>query len=50
MRLFLISNNLDITASEEEKFDFVISIASGNKTFDQITEWLKINTTNIEHL
>ncbi|MEP6465074.1 MAG: type II toxin-antitoxin system death-on-curing family toxin [Parafilimonas sp.] len=50
MRLFLNSNDLDITATEQEKFDFVISIASGNKTFEQIAEWLKTNTTNIENI
>ena len=40
MRIFLIDNGLDINASQEEKFDLVISIASGQTKFDQIVEWL----------
>lgn len=48
MRLFLISNNKDVVASENEKFEFVVSIASGIKKYDEILEWLKIHTSNIK--
>jgi death-on-curing protein len=41
MRLFLISNKIDIIASEEEKFEFVISSATGNKKYEEIVNWLK---------
>lgn len=46
MRFFLISNNIDISATEEEKYDFVISIAAGNKSYIEIMEWLKSHTIN----
>ena len=39
-RLFLINNGFDIKANENEKFEFVILIASGKIQFDQIAEWL----------
>lgn len=40
-RLYLIKHGLEIHASEEEKYDFVISIASGKSKFEEILEWLK---------
>jgi death-on-curing protein len=40
MRIFLISNGLDIQATQEEKYDFVINIASGHTKFESILEWL----------
>ncbi|MEO7266180.1 MAG: type II toxin-antitoxin system death-on-curing family toxin [Ferruginibacter sp.] len=40
MRIFLITNGLDINATQEEKYDFVINIASGKTKFEEITEWL----------
>jgi death on curing protein len=44
MRLFLIQNSLDLKAGEQEKYDFVISIASGIKRYEEILQWLQINT------
>jgi len=41
MRLFLINNGLDINANQEEKYEFVISIASGNMQFKEIVMWLE---------
>jgi death-on-curing protein len=41
MRMYLISNELDIQATQEEKYDFVIKIASGLIKFEDIFEWLK---------
>jgi len=41
MRLHLLNNELDIKASEDDKYDFVISIASGQIDFDQIKQWIE---------
>ena len=40
MRYFLLENNLDIKASQQEKYGFVIKIAQGQLSFDQIHSWL----------
>ncbi len=47
MRLFLMNNGFDIQATEDEKYDFVIGIASGELTIEQITEWLEIKSYNM---
>ena len=44
MRLLLLSNDLDIVASANEKYEFVISIASGELTFEQIKDWIELKT------
>lgn len=44
-RLILRENNLDIKATQDEKYEFVISAARGEIRFDQIKEWL---TSHIE--
>lgn len=41
----LLENNISITASEDEKYDFVIHATTGNYQFNEILEWLKTNTT-----
>jgi len=41
MRLILMDHGLDISANHNDKYDFVISIASGNLNYDQIKEWIK---------
>jgi death-on-curing protein len=40
MRILLIDNGLDISASQEEKYEFVISIASVKIKLQEIIEWL----------
>lgn len=40
MRLFLLRNGYDIEASQDEKYDFVMGIASGSLTFEPITSWI----------
>jgi death-on-curing protein len=41
MRLYLMENNLDISADQNEKYEFVTAIASGNISYDQIVEWIQ---------
>ncbi len=40
MRLLLMESGLDIIATEEEKYDFVIKIAEGKYHHNEIIEWL----------
>jgi death on curing protein len=44
MRILLIEYGLDITATQEEKYQFVIRIASGKYNFNDIVYWLEHNT------
>jgi death on curing protein len=44
MRLLLLQNGYDVKASQQEKYDFVISIASGQLKFEDIVNWLENNT------
>lgn len=45
LRLFLLSNGIDIQATQDEKFNFIISTASGKIDFNSIVEWLTSYTT-----
>ena len=40
MRYFLLENDLDIKATQSEKFDFIIKIAQSQLSFEQIRSWL----------
>ncbi|MBU3677085.1 MAG: type II toxin-antitoxin system death-on-curing family toxin [Chitinophagaceae bacterium] len=40
MRLLLLENGYEIEASQDEKYEFVINIASGNFNIHQITQWI----------
>jgi len=44
MRLTLLSHNYDIIATQDEKYSFVIDIASGKLKFDTIVSWLSLHT------
>ena len=44
MRIYLIQNALEIIATQDEKYDFVIKVASGKIQFDDIIIWLNRNT------
>jgi death on curing protein len=44
MRLLLLSEDYDIQAKEEEKYEFVIGIASGKLKTDEIRNWLLKHT------
>jgi len=41
MRLLLIENSYDIQASQDEKYQFVVRIASGKSNFNDIVYWLE---------
>ena len=41
MRLTLLQNNMDLKASQNEKYQFVKRIASGQLEYDQILDWIK---------
>lgn len=41
MRLLLMEYGFDIIATEDEKYEFVMSIAKGLINYDRIVEWLK---------
>lgn len=36
--------NIKITATNDDLYNFVISISTGEKKFEEIVEWLKENT------
>ena len=40
MRYFLMENNLDVKATQTEKYEFVIRIAQGLLSYEQIHSWL----------
>lgn len=40
MRLFLLNEGIDIEATENEKYDFVIKIAEGKSNFEDIRNWI----------
>ncbi len=44
LRWYLLQNNIDIVCSEQQKYEFIISIASGEIIFEEIHSWLKKNT------
>lgn len=41
MRLHLLNNGFDLSASQDEKYDFVISIAEGKIDIEEIKEWIE---------
>lgn len=41
MRFILLEAGLDIEASQEDKYDFVISIAKGDRDFESIKNWIE---------
>jgi len=40
MHLLLLQSGQDIQAEQEEKYRFVISIATGKLTFNEIRKWI----------
>jgi death-on-curing protein len=47
MRYFLLRNGFDISATQAEKFEFVIEIAQGKSNFDQIKNWISNRIRNL---
>ena len=47
LRLFLVQNGHDITASQDNKYEFVIDIASGILKYEGIVSWLASNTSSM---
>lgn len=43
MRLLLLENGLDISASQDEKYEFVISASKGEFRFEEIKNWIEYN-------
>lgn len=41
MRLFLMRHGIDLTASQNEKYEMVIHVASGQKRYEDIVSWLE---------
>lgn len=41
MRIILLQDNLDILASQDEKYKFVISASKGESRYEEIKEWLQ---------
>lgn len=50
LRYFLLSNHLDIEASQDGKYEFIIAIASGKIKFDEIAVWLEKHVKNIKKI
>jgi len=46
MRLVLMNFGKDIQATQDEKHDFVIAVASGKLDFQQIATWIKQRTVD----
>ncbi|RRB02618.1 type II toxin-antitoxin system death-on-curing family toxin [Larkinella rosea] len=44
MEIILRTNNLFISASQQERYSFVIQIATGELDYDGIVSWIKNNT------
>jgi death-on-curing protein len=43
MRIILLENGLDIIASQESKYNLVISASMGKVRFDEIKHWIQSN-------
>lgn len=41
MRLILLQNNMDLKATRNEKYQFVMAIASGELQYNGILDWIK---------
>ena len=41
MRLLLIDYGLDLSANQDDKYEFVIKIAKGSYNYSQILDWIK---------
>ena len=46
MRLILLENGVDILASQQEKYKFVIAASQGKCRFEEIKNWIQSNLKN----
>lgn len=44
LRFFLLKNGMDLTASPDNKYEFIINVASGTLKYEGIVLWLHANT------
>lgn len=44
LRFFLLTQSFDIQATQQDKYNFVISIASGKLPFEEIAKWIEENS------
>lgn len=42
--LFLLTNSYDFTATQQNRYKFIVDIASGKIKFEEIKIWLAVNT------
>jgi death-on-curing protein len=47
MRLLLLEHKLDLATVEDAKYDFVITAAKGELSFEQIKSWIRINLKSL---
>jgi death on curing protein len=47
MRYFLLEHKIDIKATQSDKFDFVMKIAKGQSSTNEICGWIKEKSNNI---
>jgi death-on-curing protein len=47
MYSLLLNHHIILTASSDDLYQFIISISKGHINFEQIVDWLKINTINV---
>jgi death-on-curing protein len=43
-RLILLENSLDLTASQNDKFDFIMQIAENKISYQHILDWLRMHS------
>lgn len=43
-RLLLMNERIDFSASQEERYEFIIHVSKGKLDFDQIRDWIQANT------
>lgn len=48
MKLILMEENVDLKATQEEKYNLVIEASTGNFRFEEIKNWLSKHAINIE--
>lgn len=47
MRLILLEGGLDLKVTEDDKYDFVVSAAKGDLSFQQIKTWIELNSYSV---